>query len=245
LSTGRSQTHLMQYKILKAISLVTVAATISACNSTDTLYNQGPWGPGYVRRNYPEYSAPWGRQLSGSPQYGVGEPVAIPVDTVEFDVARPERRREIYLEADIGPATTARDVGSMDPPEPVILATPTPVAPERPSLATGPASASAQSSPAGVFTAPQRASSYSGTWNARVGASSCKVQLSSVPSLDLYRASTQGCAHEVLRSVNGWSFRENQVILFSRGQLVARLSGAEAALAGTLNGSGSEVRMSR
>jgi hypothetical protein len=48
-----------------------------------------------------------------------------------------------------------------------------------------------------------------------------------------------------MRSVNGWSFRENQVILFSRGQLVARLSGAEAALTGTLNGSSSEISMSR
>jgi hypothetical protein len=220
-----------------------VAGTISACNSTGTLYNQGPWGPGYVRRNYPEYTAPWGQQLSGSPRYVAGEPAAITVETVEVDVARPERRREVNLETDIGPATTAQDAGSMVPPEPPILTTP--VAPEPPSIAADPAPSDTQSSPAGVFTAPQRASSYSGTWNARVGASSCKVQLSSVPSLDLYRASTQGCTHEAMRSVNGWGFRENQVILFSRGQPVTRLSGAEAALTGTLNGSGSEIRMSR
>jgi hypothetical protein len=235
----------MQRKFHIAASLMTVAGTISACNSTDTLYSQGPWGPGYVRRNYPEYSAPWGRQPSAVSQYVVGGPAAIPVDTLEIDVARPEGRRGVYIETDIDPAPTAQDVGSMVPPEAVILATPTPVAPERPSLATGPVSANSQSSPPGAFSAPQRASSYAGTWNASFGASSCKVQLSSVPSLDLYKASTQGCTHEAMRNVNGWSFRENQVILFSRGQLVARLSGAEAALTGTLNGSGSELRMSR
>jgi hypothetical protein len=134
----------------------------------------------------------------------------------------------------------------MDPSGPGVPVTPEPLALDRPSLAAeDPIRASVPSRPPGVFTAPQRASSYAGTWNVNVGSSTCKVQLSSVPSLDLYKASTLGCAHEAMRSVNGWSFRENQVVLFSRGQLVARLSGAEAALAGTLNGSGSEIRMSR
>ncbi|QRM30141.1 AprI/Inh family metalloprotease inhibitor [Microvirga sp. VF16] len=235
----------MQNKLLTAASLMAVAGVISACNSTDASYSQGPWGPGHVRRNYPEYSAPWGGRLPASPEYAIGGPVIAAANPIELDMARPERRREVHLEADIGPAPTTQDIGIARPSDQVILAAPTPITPDRPSRAANPAPADSQSSPPGIFTAPQRASSYAGTWNARVGASSCKVQLSSVPSLDLYKASTQGCTHETMRSVNGWSFRENQVILFSRGQLVARLSGAEAALAGTLNSSGSEIRMSR
>jgi hypothetical protein len=222
-----------------------VAGTVTACNSTDALYSQGPWGPGYVRRNYPEYTAPWGRRPPEPYQYVIAEPAAIPDDRVEIDAMRPEGRREAYLEADLGPAPMAHGVGTAIPQEPTIVTAPSPFAPEPSAPALNPAPAGTQSSPPGVFATPQRASSYAGSWNVRVGTSSCKVQLSSVPSLDLYKASTQGCSHEAMRSVNGWSFRENQVILFSRGQLVARLSGAEAALSGTINGSGSEIRMSR
>jgi hypothetical protein len=48
-----------------------------------------------------------------------------------------------------------------------------------------------------------------------------------------------------MRDVNGWSFRDNQIILFARGQTVARLSGAEAALTGTLTSSGQSIEMAR
>jgi hypothetical protein len=82
-------------------------------------------------------------------------------------------------------------------------------------------------------------------WKASVGSASCRIQLSSVPSLDLYRASAQGCSSNALKTVNGWSIRDSQVILFSRGQVVARLSGAEAALSGRLNGSEAELTMRR
>jgi hypothetical protein len=225
---------------------MTAAGAISACNSTDSLYDQGPWGPGYVRKSYPEYSAPWGRWPAEPRHYTIGEPASVAVDTIDIEVAQPVNRRQVYFEADTGPAPTAQDTSTMDPSGPGVPVTPEPLALDRPSLAAeDPIRASVPSRPPGVFTAPQRASSYAGTWNVNVGSSTCKVQLSSVPSLDLYKASTLGCAHEAMRSVNGWSFRENQVVLFSRGQLVARLSGAEAALAGTLNGSGSEIRMSR
>jgi hypothetical protein len=82
-------------------------------------------------------------------------------------------------------------------------------------------------------------------WKASVNSASCRIQLSSVPSLDLYKASAQGCSSNALKSVNGWSIRDGQVILFSRGQVVARLSGAEAALSGTLNGSEAALTMTR
>ena len=231
----------MLHKILAAVSLL----TMSACNSTDVAYSQGPWGQGHARRIYPEYAAPWGRHLSEPSRYVIAEPGAFPGETVEIDVAPVERRRDIRLEADMGPLPPAQDLAVLAPPEPAVLTPPVPVAPDQAAIPTAPPQVGAQSNPPGVFTAPQRATSYAGAWNASVGAASCKVQLSSVPSLDLYKASTQGCNNETLRSVNGWSFRENQVILFSRGQVVARLSGAEAALGGTLSPSGAAIRMSR
>ncbi len=222
---------------------MTVAGTISACNGTGAAYVHGPWGPARGRTTYPEYSAPWSGQPVGPAFYVVSAPAVTSLETPEIDVVRPTRSQDLRLEVDMGPPAPAAppldpSAGSV-PPEPAM------VAPSQAPAVTGPAVASSSSSPPGVFTAPQRASSYAGSWRASVGETSCKVQLSSVPSLDLFKASTQGCAHEGMRHINGWSFRDNQVILFSRGQPVARLSGAEAALAGTLNGSGSEVRMTR
>ncbi|MGO4526283.1 AprI/Inh family metalloprotease inhibitor [Microvirga sp. 2MCAF35] len=229
----------MLHKCFNAASLLAVTAALSACSATDASYPQGPWGQGYVRSAYPQYTGPWGRQLPEPPRYVIADPAVPPVEPVEISAARPERRREARFEADMGPLLPSPDVIVAAPPEPLSAA------PSQPAPGAPPAHTEPQSSPPGVFTAPQRATSYAGSWNASVGASSCKVQLTSVPSLDLYKASTQGCKDEAVRSVNGWSFRENQVILFSRGQVVGRLSGAEAALAGTLNGSGSEIRLSR
>ncbi len=233
----------MQRKVLTTTILLTVAGTISACNGTGASYDHGPWGTARGRTTYPEYSAPWSRQAVGPAYYAVAEPATVATRIPELDVVRPARSQDVQLEIDMDPPASAPVVGTLEP-----SGSPVPVEPAPSSSApvsTGQSSAGSTSSPPGVFAAPQRASSYAGAWKASVDASTCKVQLSSVPSLDLYRASTQGCAHEGMRSVNGWSFRDNQVILFSRGQPVARLAGAEAALAGHLNGTGSEIRMTR
>jgi hypothetical protein len=61
----------------------------------------------------------------------------------------------------------------------------------------------------------------------------------------LYKASTSGCSDEGLRGVNGWNLRENIVVLFSRGDVIARLSGEEASLSGTFSSSGGSLRMTR
>ena len=230
----------MLHKCFNTVSLLTITAAISACSSTDPSYSQGPWAQGYARRAYPEYAAPWGRQLPGPAPFVITQPAVLPIESVEIPVTRPTGRRDFRFEADMGPLPPSQDTALVAPPEPA-----PPAAPSQQSLAAAPIYPEPQSSPPGIFAAPQRATSYAGTWNASIGASSCKVQLTSVPSLDLYKASTQGCKDEAVRGVNGWSFRENQVILFSRGTVVGRLSGAEAALSGTLSGSGSEIRMSR
>ncbi|MBF9195888.1 AprI/Inh family metalloprotease inhibitor [Microvirga terrestris] len=117
--------------------------------------------------------------------------------------------------------------------------------PQQPAASQRETNADVQASAPGVFTPPQRPSSYAGMWKASVGSASCRIQLSSVPSLDLYKASAQGCSSNALKTVNGWSINDNRVILFSRGQVVARLSGVEAALSGTLSGSEAALTMTR
>ncbi|MBM6580021.1 AprI/Inh family metalloprotease inhibitor [Microvirga sp. BT689] len=146
----------------------------------------------------------------------------------------------VQLEPELPPepsvAGSAAEIGSIPEPRPL---------PEQPASSQHAASSTAQANAPGVFTPPQRASSYAGAWKANTGSSSCRIQLSSVPSLDLYKASAQGCSDTALKTVNGWSFRDEQVVLFSRGQVIARLSGAEAALAGTLSGSKADLTMTR
>ena len=232
----------MNRKAVPKVALFVVAGTVSACNSTDTLYRQGPWGLASTPRSYPAYSAPWGiRPIV--PTYGiVAQPVHETIQVVEAPLHPVRKGYQVHLEPELPPgllsSRLALDAGSNQEPLPAPGSQyPAPVQHE-----TG---ADVQASAPGVFTPPRRPSSYAGTWKANVGSVSCRIQLSSVPSLDLYRASAQGCSNDALKTVNAWSIRDNEVILFSRGQVIAHLSGAEAALSGTLNGSGSELTMTR
>ena len=230
----------MIHKPVSTVALFIVAGAVSACNSPGSLYRQGPWGPASTPRSYPEYSAPWGgrpvilaHEAAVQPVYDEGRVIEAPLHPVPKGYA-------VHLEPDLPPgfppARPMSDVKSGLDPLP---------APEQSPPLQREASAAAGANAPGVFTPPQRASSYAGTWKARVGSASCRIQLSSVSSLDLYKASAQGCSDNALKAVNGWSIRDNQVILFSRGEVVARMSGAEAALSGTLNGSKAELTMTR
>ncbi len=231
----------MQRKKPVIAILLGLSGTVSACNSTDMLYSQGPWGPAHVRRSYPEYSAPWGRPVIVTAQDAVDGSVAVYPDVPVIDApAARTRRYEVFAEVDMLPAPGFGDKAPADP-----VLDPPGISALSSLPAGSQAAAPIQASPPGVFANPKRASSYAGSWKATVGSSSCKVQLSSVPSLDLYKASTQGCSQDAMRAVNGWSFRDDQVVLFSRGQPVARLSGAEASLAGTLSNSSAAIEMTR
>jgi len=221
-----------------------LAAMMSACNSsTEALYKQGPWGPSHIKRTYPEYDAPWGRRDG---EVDRNQPATI--ETTRLLVLEPEllppsrRLTELHLEPDVAPLPRANpaepfDSGMVPAPGTVLLDGP-------PAGAAGLTDPTQADLP-GTFTPSQRASSYAGTWKATIGPSSCRIQLSSVPSLDLYRASTRQCPNEALREVNGWTFRDNQIILYSRGQVMARLTGAEASLSGSLSSSGAEIKMTR
>lgn len=106
----------------------------------------------------------------------------------------------------------------------------------RPPVA-GPAPASAGSS---------RSASIGG-WTAREAAgTSCRVNLSSTPTLDLYRASAGACASRDLAGITAWDYRDGEVYLFQPGGAVAaRLRPSGGTLAGVLSKSGAPLTLTR
>jgi hypothetical protein len=86
-----------------------------------------------------------------------------------------------------------------------------------------------------------------GAWTAsEATGTSCRVQLSSAPALDLYKASASGCANKDLARVSAWDFREGEVYLYQPGGAVAaRLRSSSGALQGVLAKSGAPLTLSR
>jgi hypothetical protein len=225
----------------KAISLsavIAAATLLTACNnSAESLYASGPWWPG-VASPYPEYADP------------LVSPKPFDLDTLQDGDVEPRvyglPGRPVRVEVDISaePAPydpqVYRDAPIIEAPLPEIGG-PAPQAAPAPSR-------EAALPPATRTIAPpsRRPSAYTGSWKAvDANGASCRVQLSSVPTLDLYKASSSGCANEKLKSVNAWSYKDGQLTLFSRGNVVARLTGFEASLSGSFNGSGDGLKMTR
>ncbi len=95
--------------------------------------------------------------------------------------------------------------------------------------------------------APTR-NSVVGSWTAQEATgSSCRVQLSSSPTLDLYRASANGCSNRDLQQVNAWDYRNGEVYLYQRGgSVVARLRvGSGGAMNGAITKSGAALSLNR
>lgn len=103
--------------------------------------------------------------------------------------------------------------------------------------------------PEAVAPAPQgnSRSASVGSWTAREAAgTSCRVQLSSAPALDLYKATASGCTNKDLARVTAWDFRDGEVYLYQPGGAVAaRLRSSSGALQGVLAKSGAPLTLSR
>ena len=87
-----------------------------------------------------------------------------------------------------------------------------------------------------------------GGWTAREATGgSCRVQLSSSPALDLYRASAAGCANRDLQKITAWDYRDGEVFLYQPGgSVAARMRvNSGSSLAGVIARSGATVSMSR
>jgi hypothetical protein len=87
-----------------------------------------------------------------------------------------------------------------------------------------------------------------GGWTAREATgTTCKVQLSSSPALDLYRASASGCANKELQKVTAWDYRDGEVYLYQPGGAVAARMRANdgSSLSGSIARSGAGLTLSR
>ncbi len=87
-----------------------------------------------------------------------------------------------------------------------------------------------------------------GNWTAKEATGgSCRVQLSSAPSLDLYRANASGCANRDLQKVNAWDYRDGEVYLYQQGGgVVARLRASDgSAMNGAVTKSGASLSLNR
>jgi hypothetical protein len=105
-----------------------------------------------------------------------------------------------------------------------------------------PAAAPAPTAPA----SPASRTSLVGAWTAQITGSACRVQLSSSPALDLYRASSTGCANQDLSRINAWDFRDGEVYLYQTGGAVAaRLRGSSGSMSGALTKSGAPITLVR
>jgi hypothetical protein len=95
--------------------------------------------------------------------------------------------------------------------------------------------------------APSGRSSVVGGWTAREATGgTCRVQLSSSPALDLYKASASGCANRDLARVTAWDYREGEVYLYQPGGAVAaRLRPSGGSMDGVLAKSGAPLALSR
>jgi hypothetical protein len=87
-----------------------------------------------------------------------------------------------------------------------------------------------------------------GNWTAREATGgSCRVQLSSAPALDLYRANASGCSNRDLQKVTAWDYRDGEVYLYQQGgTVVARLrTSGGGAMDGAVTKSGAALSLSR
>jgi hypothetical protein len=93
--------------------------------------------------------------------------------------------------------------------------------------------------------APGR-SAYVGGWTAREASGTCRVQLSSTPALDLYKASASGCANKDLTRVTAWDYRDGEIYLYQPGGAVAaRLRGSGGGMEGVIAKSGAPLTLTR
>lgn len=101
--------------------------------------------------------------------------------------------------------------------------------------------------PAPTPAAPPSRTAMVGNWTARdASGGTCRVQLSSSPALDLYRASASGCSNQDLARVNAWDYRNGEVYLYQTGgSVAARLRGSSGSLTGVLAKSGAPLSMAR
>ena len=216
--------------------MLPLLGAISACNGTQGSYASGPWGrAGYLDPSVALYPKPWNRPLDPS--------------LVEQDPAPPPsiRRAAPDIMEPIG-AWTSRDVtplesDSISDDSNVVASIPPLMSDDN--KTSEPTPANRLASPAEPRPSSKPFTSLTGQWTAQESGRTCRLQLSSTPTLDLYKASASDCANDTLQNVNSWAHRDRTLVLYARGRVTARLHEDGEAFSGTLEGTKTPVRISR
>ncbi|MCB5177749.1 AprI/Inh family metalloprotease inhibitor [Microvirga lenta] len=215
--------------------------SLAACNNVGTAYRPGPWGQArHLDPATPVYSGPWlPPRYQPVDELYYPPPPAAPAVAVHAEPMEPigswaERNdpppvveqdglaaqtTEMLHSPSAGASYEVNGIVSKDPPV-------------QPSLNIAP-------SPA------KKTKPRTGSWIMEAGGSSCRLQLSSTPALDLYKASTDRCASKSLQNVNAWSARDGEIVLYSHGTVVAQLKGNDTSYFGTLESSGAAIKLTR
>ena len=162
-------------------------------------------------------------------------PAPIEVEEEPVAAAPPARSTTVVAEPLPSPSYPGSSPSVTASPAPLPDAAPRPAEPRVASLP-----------PPAVGSGPSR-TSVTGAWTLREGSgATCRVQLSSSPSLDLYKASAAGCGSQDLQRVTAWDYRDGEVFLYAPGgTVVARARGEGGALAGAVTRSGAPISLSR
>ncbi len=94
---------------------------------------------------------------------------------------------------------------------------------------------------------PPSRTSVTGNWTAREAAGgSCKMTLTSAPTLDLYKASSLGCQSRELQRVSAWELRGDEIYLYEPGGgVAARLKQSGRNFEGSAAKTGAPVSLSK
>jgi hypothetical protein len=86
-----------------------------------------------------------------------------------------------------------------------------------------------------------------GGWTAQDSTGArCKVQLSSSPAIDLYKASSSGCSNKELSKITAWNQQDGEIYLYqSGGTIAARLRPSDSGYEGVMTKSSAALRLSR
>ncbi len=116
-----------------------------------------------------------------------------------------------------------------------------------PNMPSVPAEPQVRSAPSPTASAGSGRSAMVGSYTARDAAgTSCRISLSSTPSLDLYKASSAGCTNKDLGRITAWDYREGEVYLYQPGgSVAARLRSGGSELSGVLAKSGAPLTLVR
>jgi len=217
--------------VLKAASLLPLLA-LAACAGSQRFVGQPPGGQAYGGAGYsqPLQSAP---PITSAPVTSepLPPPGGYPIASAPSGQGALPPPQDPFFDPDAGA------------PQPV----PPPVAPAQPPTLRG--GGDIQTLGGGQARAPVSSrDGVIGGWTAREATGgSCRVQLSSASTLDLYRASASGCSNRDLQTVNAWDYRNGEVYLYQQGgAVVARLRAeSRGSLNGAVTKSGAALTLSR